>query len=201
MRGVASISSPETSWTGSLLNFTTTRHLFRRTSVGTSGRFDDYFSLRFERSLRHFCSSRSTSSFGTATMRFVRFDNRSSGVRPGTVIFMFAALRIAALVILAGAAAAAARKLKCPLAIAACQTAAALTTGTTWTNVSSGTARQAIDSASSVTRRAVHTSSAITHAAGNSNVHLFSSGLFFRALVAASISQHVSGSSLPVSAV
>jgi hypothetical protein len=40
------------------------------------------------RCFRHFCSSRSTSLFGTAMTRLARFDNRSIGVLPGTVIFM-----------------------------------------------------------------------------------------------------------------
>ena len=37
------------------------------------------------RLLRHFCSSRSTSSFGTAMTRFVKLVKRSIGVRPGTM--------------------------------------------------------------------------------------------------------------------
>src|SRR5712692_8179934 len=37
---------------------------------------------------RHLCSSRSTSSFGTAMTRFVRFDSRSIGVLPGTLILI-----------------------------------------------------------------------------------------------------------------
>src|SRR5437870_317884 len=41
-----------------------------------------------DRSLRHFFSSRSTSFFGTAITRFVRFVSRSIGVLPGTVTFM-----------------------------------------------------------------------------------------------------------------
>jgi hypothetical protein len=40
------------------------------------------------RARRHRCSSRSTSSFGTAMTRFVRFVSRSIGVLPGTVTFM-----------------------------------------------------------------------------------------------------------------
>src|SRR5437867_4434038 len=44
--------------------------------------------FRFTRSFRHFCSARSTSSFGTAMTRFVRFVNRSIGVLPGMLTFI-----------------------------------------------------------------------------------------------------------------
>lgn len=56
----------------------------------------NYFVPRLRRAafrcVCHFCSSRSISPLGTATMRFVRFDSRSIGVLPGTDIFTGASL-------------------------------------------------------------------------------------------------------------
>jgi hypothetical protein len=42
----------------------------------------------FARLVCHLCSSRSTSDFGTATTRLVKFCSRSMGVRPAMVTFI-----------------------------------------------------------------------------------------------------------------